>query len=250
MMAKKNQPQKPNSTLEKVTYMLEGQFQHEDFVGHRGLISPGDLQWMIAGKGIVHAEMPVHVPGGPDPTGLQLWIDLPRQHKLVPPQYQELRDDQIPRIKTEDGSEIKLISGISHSIESPVRHLGGCWYFDIRLPRPSSRVFQAIPKGWNAFVYGLQGRVHFGTATPETGKTTGEAFFTTVLSSKDDEEGIELTNVDPDGGPVRLILIAGEPLNQPVVQRLCLCLSMTLSAFSRSDFQSLGFDSIQMARLS
>ncbi|KAG0147726.1 hypothetical protein CROQUDRAFT_655717 [Cronartium quercuum f. sp. fusiforme G11] len=212
-------PDHPHRGQATVTYMLEGQFQHEDFAGHSGLISPGDLQWMIAGKGIVHAEMPVHEPGGPDPTGLQLWIDLPKEHKMVPPQYQELRDEHIPRVELESGVQVKVISGISHGVESPVKHLGGCWYFDILLPRPPSRVFQAIPKGWNAFVYGLEGKAKFGTNSTDNGTTaTAEAFHTTVLSAKDDEEGIEITNVDPKGGPVRLVLIAGEPLNQPVVQ--------------------------------
>ncbi|KAH9817690.1 RmlC-like cupin domain-containing protein [Melampsora americana] len=213
-------PDHPHRGQATVTYMLEGQFKHEDFAGHKGLISPGDLQWMIAGKGIVHAEMPVHETGGPDPTGLQLWIDLPKIHKMVPPQYQELKDNQIPKVELDNGVIVKVISGSSHGIDSPVRHLGGCWYFDIRLPHPSSRVFQAIPSGWNTFAYGLEGRASFGggNGTEANPTQTADAFYTTILTAKDDEDGVEISNADPNGNPVRLVLIAGEPLNQPVVQ--------------------------------
>ncbi|KAF8321611.1 hypothetical protein DL93DRAFT_2072361 [Clavulina sp. PMI_390] len=129
-----------------VTYMIEGSFQHEDSVGNKGTIGPGDLQWMIAGKGIIHAEVPVVGPGVPTPNGLQLWVDLPKEHKMTTPSYQELKKEEVPTAYPEgpDGPSITVISGKSHGIESPVRPLGGCWYFDIKLPKAGQSVFQEI----------------------------------------------------------------------------------------------------------
>lgn len=209
-------PDHPHRGQATVTYMLQGKVQHEDFAGHKGLIGPGDLQWMIAGRGIVHAEMPLHEEGGEHPAGLQLWINLPKDQKMVPPQYQELRSEQIPVVNLANGATVKVISGSSHGIESPIRHLGGCLYYDIHLPGPNARVFQLIPKGWNAFAYGLMGKIAFGTESQ--GKTIVDAFHTTIFSSEETAEGIELSNADPAGGITRVVIIAGEPLNQEVVQ--------------------------------
>ena len=89
--------------------MLSGQFEHEDFAGHRGRIGPGDLQWMTAGRGIVHAELPV---GDQVNYGLQLWVNLPRAEKMCEPRYQELLDAQIPRARPRDGVEIKVSAGL------------------------------------------------------------------------------------------------------------------------------------------
>ncbi|KAF9117411.1 hypothetical protein BGX30_005520, partial [Mortierella sp. GBA39] len=101
--------------VETVTYMLEGQFQHEDFAGHKGTIGPGDLQWMTAGRGIVHTEMPVKTQA--PAHGLQLWINLPKEQKMCEPQYQELLDSQIPRANPQEGVVIKVIAGESHGEE-------------------------------------------------------------------------------------------------------------------------------------
>jgi len=168
---------------------------------------------MIAGKGIIHAEMPVIGPGLPNPEGLQLWIDLPKQYKMTDPSYQEMTSDTIPSAfpeGPEGPSEIKVISGRSYGIESPVRHLGGCWYMDIKLKAVGANVFQEIPAGWSAFIYTLKGSVLIKEGTYE-------AFHTLVLSpDTDGEEGVSITSAEDD---TRVILIAGEPLNQPVFQR-------------------------------
>ncbi|KAG8848438.1 hypothetical protein FRB96_001224 [Tulasnella sp. 330] len=204
-------PDHPHRGQATVTYMLEGSVQHEDSVGNAGTIGAGDLQWMIAGKGIIHAEMPVHGPGLPDPVGLQLWVDLPRQHKMTQPSYQELTKKNIPNAFPEgpDGpSEIVVISGKSHGIESPVRHLGGCWYLDIKLKTKGATVFQDIPTGWTAFFYTLSGSLTVN------GKAY-EPFYTLVLSSGEQESGVSMTAAADN---TRVVLIAGEPLNQPVVQ--------------------------------
>lgn len=108
--------------------------KHEDSEGHKGTIVKGGVQWMCAGRGILHAEMPVEAPGEPEPRGLQLWVDLPKQYKMVAPSYQELDPEKIPSAFPEGPNgniEIKIISGNAFGVESPVRHLGGCWYFHV-----------------------------------------------------------------------------------------------------------------------
>jgi len=193
--------------------MLEGSSRHEDSAGHKGTIETGGVQWMTAGRGIIHAEMPVHAPGKPEPRGLQLWVDLPKEFKMVEPSYQELGPDQIP-IAYPEGPEgpvkVKVISGKSHGVESPVRPLGGCWYFHVIFNNKDTKIFQEIPKGWTSFVYLLKGSVSLGSDT-----LPNEAFHTLVLSANDNETGVSLTAAEDD---TELILVAGEPLDQPVVQ--------------------------------
>ncbi|KAH0583929.1 hypothetical protein H2248_009517 [Termitomyces sp. 'cryptogamus'] len=148
-------PDHPHRGQATVTYMLEGSSRHEDSAGHQGTIEAGGVQWMCAGKGIIHAEMPVHTQGASDPRGLQLWVDLPKQFKMVDPSYQELGPDQIP-IAYPSGPDgpvkIKVISGSSHGIESPVRPLGGCWFFHVIFDQKST-IFQDIPPSWTSFLY-------------------------------------------------------------------------------------------------
>ncbi|CEH16673.1 PIRIN [Ceraceosorus bombacis] len=139
-------PDHPHRGMTTVTYMLSGQVQHEDFAGHAGTIGPGSLQWMTAGRGIVHAEMPLHRDPKTnakleDPIGLQLWIDLPQEMKSSEPFYQESAAQAIPTalpradqpVETEGKAwSIKVISGESHGVQSKVRtpDRGHCWYFD------------------------------------------------------------------------------------------------------------------------
>ncbi|GJJ12161.1 hypothetical protein Clacol_006402 [Clathrus columnatus] len=213
-----------------VTYMLRGSFRHEDSAGHRGEIRAGGVQWMCAGKGskysfflsiiyqkftnelqVIHAEMPVHGPGLPDPQGLQLWIDLPKDE----PNYQELDPSQIPSAFPEGPEgpiEIKVISGKSYGVESPVRPQGGCWYFHIIFKRKVS-VFQEIPAGWTTFAYTLKGNVMVGGSSSTLQKE--EPFHTLVLSSEPDQTGVLLEATED---MTELVLIAGQPLDQTVVQ--------------------------------
>jgi len=202
-------PDHPHRGQATVTYMLEGSSQHEDSAGHKGTIVSGGVQWMCAGKGIIHAEMPVHVPGSPDPRGLQLWVDLPKQYKMADPSYQELSPDEIPVAHPEgvDGPvEVKVISGKSHGVESPVRPLGGCWFFHIVFKKGTT-IFQDLPSGWTSFLYTLKGSVTIGgDAIP--------VFNTAILSSDASQTGVSLSGVEE----TELVLVAGEPLDQKVVQ--------------------------------
>jgi len=204
-------PDHPHRGQATVTYITEGASKHEDSAGHAGTIQAGGVQWMCAGRGIIHAEMPVHEPGKPEPRGLQLWVDLPKQYKMVEPSYQELEPENIPSAFPEgpDGPEIRVISGKSHGQESPVRPLGGCWYFHVKFKQPG-KIFQALPAGWTAFIYTLNGKVTVGDSG-----TTHDAFYTLVLSADDQETGVSVTALE---GDTDLVLIAGEPLDQDVVQ--------------------------------
>jgi redox-sensitive bicupin YhaK (pirin superfamily) len=205
-------PDHPHRGQATVTYMLEGESNHEDSAGHKGTIEAGGVQWMCAGRGIIHAEMPVHEQGKPDPRGLQLWVDLPKQYKMVEPSYQELGPSEIPTAYPEgpDGPvKVKVISGKSFGVESPVRPLGGCWYMHFIYKNKTS-VFQDIPAGWTTFLYILKGSVTVGEE-----KVTNKAFYTIVLSGEKNESGVKLT-ADEDG--TEFVLIAGEPLDQEVHQ--------------------------------
>ena len=199
-------PDHPHRGQETVTYMLDGAFQHEDFVGHAGKIETGDLQWMTAGKGIMHSEMPVKQPGNKPNVGLQLWVDLPEKYKLTDPRYQELRDADIPRAKPDEKVEIKVISGDSFGVKSPVQTLVGVWYLDVKVAA-GGKVSQPLPAGWTTFMYTLTGR-------PTIAGKEVEPYHTVVLSTEG--EGITVENNGTE--EARFVIISGEPLEQRVVQ--------------------------------
>ncbi|KAJ7062318.1 RmlC-like cupin domain-containing protein [Mycena amicta] len=214
-------PDHPHRGQSTITYMLEGSSRHEDSAGHKGTIETGGVQWMVAGRGIVHAEMPVHLPGSglPDPRGLQLWVNLPRKFKMVEPSYQELGPKEIPEAHFQGeggeggGGRVKVISGKSHGVESPVRPLGGCWYFHYIFDEEGVSAFQDIPAGWTAFIYILSGSLLIGNST--TPPTPHAAFHTLVLSANPSEPGVLLTSASPD---TQLMLAAAEPIHEPIVQ--------------------------------
>ncbi|KAG0053696.1 hypothetical protein BGZ83_000580 [Gryganskiella cystojenkinii] len=199
-------PDHPHRGFETVTYMLEGQFQHEDFAGHKGTIGPGDLQWMTAGKGIMHAEMPVKT--NTRAHGLQLWVNLPKEHKMCEPQYQELKDQEIKRARPEDGVEIKVIAGESHGISSQVYTRTPTMYLDIKMA-PNKTVIQTIPAVYTGFLYTLKGTIYVGDNEFE-----GKAHHTLTLS----EDGTETVKISTKGEEAHFVLIAGRPLKEPIIQ--------------------------------
>ncbi|WWC85769.1 uncharacterized protein L201_000635 [Kwoniella dendrophila CBS 6074] len=212
-------PDHPHRGQTTVTYMIDGMFQHEDFLGNKGLLGPGDVQWMTAGKGIMHSEIPYFDPDpkkAVNPVGMQLWIDLPKEQKFIEPSYQEKKAKDIDVITPSDGVEITVVSGESHGIKGFVRPVGGCWYFNIKLQKPGSRVFQPLPEGWTAFIYIVSGKLQIGVES-----TVHSKYNTLVLSSQNDQNGVEL--VRPESATegeedTRFVLVAGQPLDQPVVQ--------------------------------
>ncbi|CAI4211776.1 unnamed protein product [Parascedosporium putredinis] len=163
-------PDHPHRGQETITYLLQGGVDHEDFAGNSGTIGPGDLQFMTAGRGIMHAEMPRQNVDGSANVGLQLWVDLPSELKLCEPRYRDLRASEIPEVTVDDDKvTIKIISGQSHGVDS-VKDLAytPVWILDVRV-KPGGKVTQPLPEGWNAFAYMLEGGAWFGE---ETSKST------------------------------------------------------------------------------
>ncbi|KIW38489.1 hypothetical protein, variant [Exophiala oligosperma] len=207
-------PDHPHRGQETITYLLKGGVDHEDFAGNKGTIGPGDLQFMTAGRGIMHAEMPVQTED--INVGMQLWVDLPENLKSCEPRYRDLRAGEIPVASADDGKvEVKVISGKSQGVES-LKDLAytPVWFLDVTV-RPGGKITQELPQGWNAFAYTLEGTVTFGDGTKEVGETV-TPYHNVVF-----ERGGDVVTADVEEGAAeaaRFILVAGLPLDQPVVQ--------------------------------
>jgi len=198
-------PDHPHRGFETVTYMLEGEVLHEDFKGNKGRLGPGDLQWMTAGKGILHAEMPGS--WEQEAIGFQLWINLAAKNKFCDPQYQEIPKDKV-HIAEKDGVTAKVIAGEALGTKGPIYARTPALYLDITM-EPNSTFEQIIPKGWNAFSYVYKGRAFYGENKKEV-KTNSVA-----LLKKDDKEVLTIETKDQEA---QFIIIAGQPLNEPMVQ--------------------------------
>ena len=207
-------PDHPHRGQETITYLLSGAVDHEDFAGHKGTIEQGDLQFMTAGRGIVHAEMPRQNADGSPNVGLQLWVDLPKELKSCEPRYRDLRAQEVPEAEADDGKvKVKVISGRAYGTDS-LKELAytPVWLLDFTI-KPGGKVKQALPKGWNAFAYLLKGTTIFSS----DGVSRPVDQYHNVVFAKDGdsvqaevEEGAEEES--------RFILIAGLPLDQPIVQ--------------------------------
>lgn len=180
---------------------------HEDFEGHRGTIKAGDVQWMTAGRGIVHSEMPA----GPGTSrGLQLWVNLSSANKMVEPGYQEIQSKDIACTSDGDGGvTVRVIAGHAMGVRSPVRTRTPTMYLDFTV-RPRGAVRQPVRASWNAFAYVLEGEGVFGA---ERCAPVG-AHHLLLLGHGD---GLEVWNKSPDR-PLRFLLVAGEPIGEPVAQ--------------------------------
>jgi redox-sensitive bicupin YhaK (pirin superfamily) len=207
-------PDHPHRGQETITYLLQGGVDHEDFAGNKGTLGPGDLQFMTAGRGIVHAEMPRQNPDGSANVGLQLWVDLPAALKSCEPRYRDLRASEIPSVDVDDGKvHVKVISGQSHGVDS-VKELAytAVWLLDVAI-QPGGKISQPVPDGWTAFAYVLEGEALAGTK----GSQTPIPQYHNVVFEKDGD----VVHFEVDSGAdtsARLVLIAGPPLDQPVVQ--------------------------------
>lgn len=206
-------PDHPHRGQETITYLLEGAVEHEDFAGHKGRLEAGDLQFMTAGKGIVHAEMPAQ--DTQRNVGMQLWVDLPQHLKMCEPRYRDLRSSEIPKATTEDGRvEVKVISGKSQGVDS-VKDLAytPVWLLDITI-HPGGKLEQDLPQNWNAFAYVLQGVVSFSNGTKKPEAIT--PYHNVVFEQAGDSVTMSVEEgADQDA---RIILVAGQPLDQPIVQ--------------------------------
>jgi redox-sensitive bicupin YhaK (pirin superfamily) len=207
-------PDHPHRGQETITYLLSGGVDHEDFAGNKGTIGPGDLQFMTAGRGIMHAEMPHENPDGSPNVGMQLWVDLPQKLKMCEPRYRDLRANEIPLAKADDGRvEIKVISGQSHGVDS-VRDLAytPVWLLDVTI-RPGGKLSQTLPQGWNAFAYTLSGKTIFGS---NDSTQVVKEFHNVVFEQTGDL--VEASVPDNADSESRFIIVAGQPLDQKVVQ--------------------------------
>ncbi|MXQ98809.1 hypothetical protein E5288_WYG005316 [Bos mutus] len=204
------------STPPKVSYLLEGgSMAHEDFCGHAGQLNPGDLQWMTAGQGIMHAEMPC----SEEPVhGLQLWVNLRSSQKMVKPRYQELKSDEIPK-PSQDGVTVAVISGEALGIKSKIYTYTPTLYLDFKLDQGAKHV-QSIPKGWTSFIYTISGNVYIEMeVNPRLLWTFKPGLEWPPWNSLCSELSGSLCcfgSKDPERS--HFVLIAGEPLKEPVVQ--------------------------------
>jgi redox-sensitive bicupin YhaK (pirin superfamily) len=199
-------PDHPHRGQETITYMIDGFFDHEDFTGSRGTLGPGDLQFMTAGRGIVHAEIPA--PNN-SVEGLQLWVDLPLELKECEPRYRDLRAKEIPVVEPNEKVKIKVISGRSNGIDS-VKDLAytPMWFFDVSM-KPGGHLQQEIPTDFNVFLYIMKGSVTI------EGKKISQ-YQNVFFDTKGD--GLEISVPEDAEGEAQFAIIGGKILNQPIVQ--------------------------------
>jgi hypothetical protein len=192
-------PWHPHRGIETVTYMLNGEVEHGDSIGNTGAIRSGDVQWMTAGSGIIHQEMPRRYVGLM--KGFQLWVNLPAKKKMVAPKYRGITEDQIPSLE-EEGNEIKVIAGTVDRTKGPVKDLTvDVEYFDVRLA--AGKTFEHAPeRGWKAFAYAIEGFGHSdGTLiSPDQCALFGQGD-TVKIGTKDG---------------FRFLFVSGKPLNEAV----------------------------------
>ena len=200
-------PDHPHRGFETVTYMLDGRMRHRDNHGNEGLLVPGAVQWMTAGRGLVHSEMPEQEEGRM--RGFQLWVNLPAKDKMTEPRYQEFGPDRIPTARPTDGVEVKVIAGSVGDVAGPiVQPATDPLYLDIALEAGRGWEFE-LPEGHSAFAYAFEGAVEIGAG--EEARTL-ESQEVAVLG------GGDLLAVRAGDAGARLILVAGRPLREAVAR--------------------------------
>jgi redox-sensitive bicupin YhaK (pirin superfamily) len=200
-------PDHPHRGFETVTYMLDGRMRHRDNHGNSGLLVPGSVQWMSAGRGLVHSEMPEQEQGRM--RGFQLWINLPARLKMSEPRYQEYGPTEIPSVDLAPGVRVKIIAGEVAGVRGPIDQPATApVYLDLHLEAGSS-FRQPLPEDHNAFVYVYEGRLSVGEGS---GASAVDAQQLAVLG-----RGDEVTVTAASAG-TRAILVAGQPLREPVAR--------------------------------
>ncbi|MDA1323491.1 MAG: pirin family protein [Proteobacteria bacterium] len=201
-------PDHPHRGFETVTYMLAGRMRHGDNQGNTGLLRPGSVQWMTAGRGIVHSEMPEQEDGLM--WGFQLWINLPARDKMTEPRYQDVDPDAIRTIQRPDGSRIKIIAGRVDGIDGAVRSAAtDPTYLDIGLP-PGSAFRHGVPSDHAAFIYVFEGDARAGEGEAATQIKRGDL----AVLSPGDTVVIAAESVSA----TRLLLVAAKPLEESIVR--------------------------------
>jgi len=205
-------PDHPHRGFETVTYMLDGRMRHRDNHGHEGILVPGSVQWMTAGRGIVHSEMPEQQEGRM--RGFQLWINLPAREKMTAPKYQEFGPEKIPAADLGGGARVKVLAGRVAGVTGPIAQPAtDPTYLDVEL-EAGAKLSQPLASGHSSFLYVYEGSVRVGVG--ESAATVG----THELAVLTDGESVQLEGREPprDGRVSRAILVAGRPLKEPVAK--------------------------------
>jgi redox-sensitive bicupin YhaK (pirin superfamily) len=209
----KGAPDHPHRGFETVTYLLSGEMEHKDSRGHAGRLRPGDVQWMTAGAGVIHSEMPSRefAQRGGRMHGFQLWVNLPRSEKMAEPRYQEINAARIPKASSDNGLvTVSVLAGEAMGkvavieTRTPIIYL----YYVIK---PGGYVSQSVPSAYNAFAYIVDGEGRFGAAGDRA--TDGQM----VMFARD-ADSVILENASDAATDLEVLLIAGEPLGEPVVR--------------------------------
>ncbi len=204
-------PDHPHRGFETVTYMLSGRMRHRDSAGHEGLLENGGVQWMTAGRGVIHSEIPEQEDGVME--GFQLWLNLPAQHKMAAPWYRDFPSGEIPEYVTPQGVTVRVIAGNSNGVAGAVtREVTEPLYLDIHVPA-GAEFSTALPDTHNAFIY-----VYRGAVTVEgvhvASRRMGILSNPGSLGNASGADNVTLAATEE----TRLILLAGKPLNEPIVQ--------------------------------
>ncbi len=198
-------PSHPHRGFETVTYMIAGRMRHRDNAGHEGLLQNGDVQWMTAGRGIIHSEMPEQQDGAME--GFQLWLNLAARHKMSAPWYRDIKSAEIPEYTAPGGARVRVIAGNSHGIAGAIeRPVTVPLYLDIHLEAGQSFAHELCAE-CNAFVYVYRGEVAIGETAVGEKKMA-------ILANDEDSDGVVLRA----RVAARALLIAGMPLNEPIAQ--------------------------------
>ena len=196
-------PDHPHRGFETVTYMIAGRMRHRDSAGHEGLLENGGVQWMTAGRGVIHSEIPQQEEGVME--GFQLWLNLPGKDKMCAPWYRDFAASDLPRFVTENGVAVTVIAGDSHGVSGAVtRDATAPLYLDLHLPAHAHFV-QTLPAGHNAFIYAYRGEVSIAGQTIPAQQMA-------ILASNTQADGVVIESTDE----ARVLLIAGQPLNEPI----------------------------------
>jgi len=215
-------PWHPHRGMETITYVLAGTVEHGDSLGNRGVIGPGDVQWMTAGSGIIHQEMPKGDAEG-RMWGFQLWANLPRSHKMMDPRYREVKRDDIPVVETAGGARVRVIAGEVDGVRGPVREVvTEPQYLDVSLP--AGRTFtHAVDPAHTVFAYVIEGEGYFDLERdPYAREATGESYFDMARPCVCGNHSLVIYGpgddvaVSTEAKPVRFLLVAGRPLREPV----------------------------------
>src|SRR5512139_375330 len=199
-------PDHPHRGFETVTYMLAGRMRHRDSAGHEGLLGPGGVQWMTAGRGVIHSELPEQQEGRME--GFQLWLNLHSRDKMCPAWYRDIPRDEVPSLTTPEGVTVRVIAGESHGVAGAMRReTTEPLYLDLHLDA-GAPFAQALPAGHNAFVYVYRGSVTIEGSTVPVQRMA-------ILANTPGSDGVLLA-AGPEGA--RALLIAGRPLNEPIAQ--------------------------------